>query len=62
MCVKYGGLVSEVQAYTDTIICIRTLGARRVMCEHAQHTKLCIRTMGARPGCAIIPNTTNYVY
>ena len=42
MCVKYGGLVSEVQAYTDTIICIRTLGARR--------------------GCAIIPNTTNYVY
>ena len=23
------GLVSEVQAYTDTIICIRTMGARR---------------------------------
>ena len=29
MCVKYGGLVSEVQAYTDTIIYIRTMGARR---------------------------------
>ena len=31
MCVKYegGGLVRETQAYTDTIICIRTLRACR---------------------------------